>query len=41
MQDWVKDWVAIGLLEPASGKKRITSYQLGPRCRDIELNDIE
>jgi len=41
MQDWVKDWVDIGLLEPASGKKRITSYQLGLRYKDIKLDDIE
>lgn len=41
MQDWVKDWMSIGLLEAASGEKRITSYRLGPRYKDIELNDIE
>lgn len=41
MQDWVKDWVDIGLLEAASGKKRITSYQLGPRYKDLQLKDLE
>ena len=41
VQDWVKDWVAIGLLEAASGKKRITSYRLGPRYRDVKLTDLE
>jgi len=41
MQDWVKDWVAIGLLEGASGKKRITAYRLGPRYKDIRLTDVE
>lgn len=40
IQEWVKDWVTIGLLEPASGTKRITSYQLGPRYRDLKLGDI-
>ncbi|MEG6616632.1 Fic family protein [Peptococcaceae bacterium 1198_IL3148] len=40
IQEWVKDWVAIGLLQPASGKKRITSYNLGGRYADLKLSDI-
>lgn len=40
MQDWVKDWVAIGLLAPASGSKRITSYRLGERYKDLKPEDI-
>lgn len=40
MQEWVKDWVAIQLLEPASGVKRVTSYQLGGNYRDLKLEDI-
>ena len=41
IQDWVKDWLAIGLLQPASGKKRITSYTLGERYKDLRLSDID
>lgn len=41
IQDWVKDWVAIELLKPASGTKRITSYTLGPRYKDLKLKDID
>ncbi|WP_066636320.1 Fic family protein [Desulfolucanica intricata] len=41
MQEWVKDWMTIGLLVPASGKKRITSYKLGPRYSELRLSDIE
>lgn len=33
---WAKAWVAIGLLEPASGEKRITSYVLGERYKEYE-----
>lgn len=40
MQEWVKDWVAIGLLMPASGSKRITSYRLGERYKDLKLEDV-
>lgn len=41
MQEWVKDWVEIGLLEPAAGTKRITAYKLGHRYRGIRIHDIE
>lgn len=41
MQDWVKDWVAIGLLEPASGSVRIRSYRLGSKYKDLKLEDVE
>lgn len=30
---WAKDWVEKGILEPASGEKRITSYILGEKYR--------
>lgn len=41
IQEWVKDWVAIGLLQPASGNKRVTSYNLGKKYADLKLGDIE
>lgn len=41
MQEWVKDWVAIGLLEPGSGTKRITSYMVGERYRNLDIKDLE
>lgn len=41
MQEWVKDWVEIGLLEPSSGKKRVTSYIIGQRYKELKINDIE
>lgn len=41
IQEWVKDWLEIGLLEPASGKKRVTSYVLGPRYKELRMNDID
>ena len=41
VQDWVKDWIAIELLEPASGSTRITSYKLGKRYRDLKLEDVD
>lgn len=41
VQEWVKDWVEIGLLEPASGTKRVTSYRIGQRYKDLRLNDID
>ncbi|MEW6697302.1 MAG: Fic family protein [Bacillota bacterium] len=41
IQEWVKDWVEIGLLEPASGTKRVTSYKLGERYKDLRLSDID
>jgi Fic family protein len=40
MQEWVKDWLEIGLLQPASGTKRITSYKLGERYQCLKLEDI-
>ena len=40
IQEWVKDWVEIGLLEPSSGKKRITSYVLGERYRKLRWQDL-
>lgn len=30
---WAKDWVTKGLIEPASGEKRVTSYFLGQKYR--------
>lgn len=30
---WAKDWVLKGLIEPASGEKRVTSYFLGEKFR--------
>lgn len=41
VQEWVKDWIAIKLLEPASGTVRKTSYRLGERYRDLKLEDID
>lgn len=41
IQEWVKDWVEIGLLEPASGTQRVTSYRLGERYKDLRLSDID
>ena len=40
MQEWVKDWLEIGLLQPAGGTKRITSYKLGERYQSLRLEDI-
>ncbi|WP_273485320.1 Fic family protein [Desulforamulus ruminis] len=40
IQEWVKDWVEIGLLEPATGTKRVTSYKIGERYKDLRLSDI-
>ncbi|GBF34104.1 filamentation induced by cAMP protein Fic [Desulfocucumis palustris] len=40
MQEWVKEWLTIQLLEPASGKQRITSYVLGVKYRELKFEDI-
>lgn len=33
ISEWAKEWVRKGILEPASGEKRITSYILGEKYR--------
>lgn len=33
---WAKEWVDKGLVEPASGEKRITSYTLGEKYRGMD-----
>lgn len=33
ISEWAKEWVKNGILEPASGEKRITSYILGEKYR--------
>lgn len=37
---WAKQWVEKGVIEPASGSLRVTSYKLGETYEDITLHDL-
>jgi Fic family protein len=38
--NWTKEWLKKGLLKPASGDKRVTSYTIGDSYVDIGLTDL-
>jgi len=37
---WSKAWIEKGLIESASGQKRITSYKIGSEYADLTLNEL-
>ena len=37
---WAQGWIEKGLLEPASGEKRIRSYRIGSNYKHIKLSDL-
>ncbi|WP_410513336.1 hypothetical protein PaeBR_02440 [Paenibacillus sp. BR2-3] len=38
--NWTKEWLGKGILESASGEKRITSYRIGVIYSNIRLSDL-
>jgi len=40
VHNWIKEWLRIGLLEPASGKVRVRSYKIGERYRDVTIDEL-
>ncbi len=40
ISDWAKIWLEKGLVEAASGKKRIREYKIGKKYADVTLNDL-
>jgi len=40
VHNWIKDWIKIGLLEPASGNERIRSYKIGERYDNVTIEDL-
>jgi len=40
VHSWIKDWLRLGLLEPASGSIRIRSYKIGERYKDVTIEDL-
>lgn len=40
IHNWIKDWLRIGLLEPASGSVRVRSYKLGRRYENITIEEL-
>ncbi|GEL76357.1 cell division protein Fic [Tenuibacillus multivorans] len=37
---WSNQWIENGIIQPASGDKRVTSYKLGEDFHDLTLNDL-
>lgn len=37
---WSNQWIENGIIQPASGDKRVTSYKLGEEFQDLTLNDL-
>ncbi len=40
VHNWIKDWLQIGLLEPASGSVRVRSYKIGERYATIRIEEL-
>lgn len=40
VHNWIKEWLRIGLLDPASGKVRVRSYKIGERYRDVTIDEL-
>lgn len=37
---WAVEWVEKGILEPSSGKERITEYKLADKYRNLKISDL-